>query len=371
MNTAGPATTTTRTSPRALRPRGGLLDALLMGALVWGVYAATPLGALAETAVRVARGQKDHPSWFATFRGRELAATGGPGGVGDVATSLAGATQTATLAAAAAAHRIDEEALAALIAVRGSCDDEGRCTALAPDRLAALVPGKAGVVDVDALAAGLAAAGKALSTTSPEPAIEALFVGVPALQQALTAARRSALPVPDDVEVHAPFLSPGTRRGALQGALAVLHVWRLRALAWPGEGFPVTSSYGERIHPVTGERRFHNGTDIGMPVGTTLRAVHDATVARVGDDRTSGTYVVLDHGLGVQTSWCHLDGVDARPRARLRRLDPFARSGATGRVTGPHLHYVLRVNGQAVDAERLGARALTRAAAAQATTPAP
>jgi murein DD-endopeptidase MepM/ murein hydrolase activator NlpD len=355
-------TTTNATAQGAPRPRGGLLDVVLAGALCWAVYASTPLGAIAETAVRVARGQKDHPSWFATFRGRDVAMTPTTTLTPTTTEPDAGTgTVPAAIAAAAQKHRVDVDALAALVVTRGSCDEQGRCTAVAPDRLAALVPGKTGTVDVDDLAKGLARAKDDLATTSgpisAEAAVEALFVGAPAVRIALSQAARSALPAPDDVEVHAPFLSPATRRGPLQGALVVLQRYRLRTLAWPGDGFAVTSSFGDRIHPVTGEKKFHNGTDIGMPVGTALPSAHDGTVRRAGRDSISGNYVVVDHGLGIQTSYCHLSDIDTAEHARVRRREVLGRSGATGRVTGPHLHYVLRIGDRPVDAETFGEHA--------------
>lgn len=368
--------TTTLPSPGVTRrARGGLLDVALAASLCWGVYASTPLGAIAETAVRVARGQKEHPSWFSTFRGREVAVTPSSSpATGGVHIGGADGGHPQAIALAASKHGVDVDALAALVAVRGACDAAGTCTAAAPDRLASLVPGASGDVDVDVLALGLARATRELRESGPvgsQTAVEALFVGAPALRLALAQAERSALLAPDDVEVHAAFLSPTTRRGPLQGALAVLHAYRLRTLFWPGDGFRITSSFGERIHPVTGQRKFHNGTDLGMPVGTPLPSAHDGTVRRTGTDSISGNYVVVDHGLGIQTSYCHLDVVETTERARVVRRGLLGRSGSTGRVTGPHLHYVLRIGDHPVDAEQYGTFAARVRVAAPAMAPAP
>ena len=343
------------TSPKPVRRRRGLFDFLLLLGLGWGVYAATPIGAVAETAIRVARGQKDHPSWFATFRGRDTAAASSTGTVANAALGeLARGDLPPALVKAAADHDVDADALAALVAVRGACD-AAACGADAPDKLAMFVPGASGRVDVDRLAAGLKAAKTALVTTNDELALEALFVGTPSLTLAVEQARRSALDGADDVEVHSTFLSPGQRRGPLQGALAVLLVHRLRTLAWPADGgFRISSPYGERVHPVTGLVRLHNGTDIATPTGTPLRAAHNGTVKRASVDSISGNYVVLDHGLGVQTTYCHLSEVDSVEKHRVAREAVIGRSGSTGRVTGPHLHYILRVNDRTVDAEHYG-----------------
>jgi len=341
-------------SGKTVRRRRGLLDFVLLIGLAWGVYAATPIGAVVETAIRVSRGQKDHPSWFATFRGRDTAAASSTGTVATAAMGqLARGSLPPALIKAAADHDVDADALAALVAVRGACDFSA-CGADAPDRLAMFVPGAVGRVDVDVLAAGLQAAKAALTTRNDELALEALFLGAPSLTLAVEQARRSALDAADDVEVHAPFLSPGQRRGPLQGALAVLLVHRLRTLAWPADGFRISSPYGERVHPVTGKVSLHNGTDIATPTGTPLKAAHNGTVKRASVDSISGNYVVLDHGLGVQTTYCHLSEVDSVEKHRVAREGVIGLSGSTGRVTGPHLHYILRVNATAVDAEQYG-----------------
>lgn len=344
---------TTATSP-APRRRRGLFDTVLLACLGYAVYAATPVGAVVETGIRVARGQKDHPSWFATFRGRDTAAP--PSSVANNA-ALADMAQgdiPAALQRAADTHGVNRDALAAVVAVRGACTADA-CTADAPDKLAMYAPGNAGRVDVDVIARALKAARVALATDNDELAIEALFLGTPAVTLAVEQARRSSLEGPDDVEVHGSFLAPGARRGPLQGALAVLLVHRLRTLAWPADSrFRITSPFGERVHPVTGKTTFHNGTDVGVPSGTPLMSAHNGQVKRQSVDSISGNYVIVDHGLGIQTTYCHLTEATVRERERLRRLDVIGNSGATGRVTGPHLHYVLRLSDKAVDPERYG-----------------
>jgi murein DD-endopeptidase len=343
-------------SPKPPRRRRGLFDFVLLLCLGYAVYARTPIGAVVETGIRVARGQKDHPSWLQTFRGRDTTTTS----TAETTRALADLGDfarrglPARLQAAATTHGVDVDTLAALVAVRGRCDDTA-CVATAPDRLAMYVPGSSGEVDVDVLARGLKAARAALAAADDELALEALFLGTPALELAIEQARRSGLEAAADVETHAPFLSPGARRGPLQGALAVLLVHRLRTLAWPADArFRITSPFGERVHPVTGKTSFHNGTDIGTPTGTPLLAAHHGTVKRQSVDSVSGNYLILDHGLGVQTTYCHLSATAVRERERIRRRQVVGEAGATGRVTGPHLHYILRIADKAVDPERYG-----------------
>lgn len=341
----------------APRRRRGLLDAVLMVVLVYAVYAKTPLGAIAETAVNVARGQKERPSWLATFKGRETAVRVSDEAVAD-ATAAEGALP-APIVAAAEKHKVDAEALAALFSVHGTCTQPPAapsCDMEAPPRTSALLGSLAGKarLSADDAAAAIAAGEKQLEN-NPELAVEALWVGPIPVTLAVEQARRSQLADPTDVEAHADFLSPSMRRGPLQSALAVLAVYRLRTLAWPADpGFRITSPYGERIHPVTGLKSFHNGTDVGVPTGTPLVAAHKGSVKRQSKDSISGNYVILDHGLGLQTTYCHLTEADVVEGARVKRKDVVGHSGATGRVTGPHLHYILRVRDQTVDPEKYG-----------------
>jgi murein DD-endopeptidase MepM/ murein hydrolase activator NlpD len=359
----------------------GLLDVVLVAGLFYGVYASTPLGAIIETGVRVARGQQDHPSWFATFRGRETAVLAPP------ASATSDAIRTgrvpASIAEAARTRGVDVDVLAAFVAARGTCDAAGTCTVAAPDRLGEVLLRTVGrAVAVDEVAEGLAVGGRALADAAPPwgtmgaterrdlLAVETLFVGVPAVRVAVAQAAASDAQRAADIDAHAGFLSPGLRRGPLQGALAVLLVHRLATLAWPGGDFRVTSSFGERIHPITGRSSFHNGVDIGMPKGTPVPSAWHGIVVRAGTDSLSGNYVIVDHGLGVATAYCHLDEHGVVERARVARRAPIGRSGSTGRSTGPHLHYVLRVEGKAVDPAGYGERAIN-AAATSNTVPDP
>jgi murein DD-endopeptidase MepM/ murein hydrolase activator NlpD len=361
----------------APRPVRGLLDAVLVVGLAWAVYASTPAGAIVETGIRIARGQRDHPSWLATFRGRETAvATPTMAPAGDAV--LAGRLP-APLERAARDTRVDVDVLAAFVAARGQCDDDGACAARAPDDT--FTPALAGAaghlvgadVIADALArtrADLVAAGVVTADDAAAwmLAVEALFIGPRAVGLAVAQARASRHAAAEDVDVHAPFLPPSVRRGPLQGALAVLLVHRLRTLAWPGEGFRVTSSFGDRVHPITGRVSFHNGVDIGMPTGTPVPSAQAGVVTRAARDSLSGNYVIVDHGLGVTTAYCHLDAHGVAERQRVARRFPVGPSGSTGRSTGPHLHYVLRLQGKAVDPEAHGERAQTQRPASAPTS---
>jgi len=342
--------TLSRTAPLPDR-RHGLLDAVLAGVLVYGVYATTPWGAIAESAVRLARGQKNLPSLVSTFHGRETHVALTSGLVEDA--SRAASDVHPSVVAAATKHAVDEALLSSYVSVHGTCD-ETTCTVTEPPELSVWLSGAVtSPVPVDEIALGLAKARAHFSDDGL--AIEAMFLPAAVLKRAVLQAATSDPQLANDVEVHATFISPALRRGPLQDALRVLATHRLRTLAWPVEGkWRVTSPFGERIHPVLGTRKFHNGTDVGVPTGTPLLSAHRGVVKRAGRDSVSGLYVIVDHGLGLETAYCHLSEHAVTTSTRVTRKGTLGLSGATGRVTGPHLHYILRVDGSEVDPQAYG-----------------
>ena len=118
---------------------------------------------------------------------------------------------------------------------------------------------------------------------------------------------------------------------------------------WPTRGW-VTSGYGRRIHPMTGRRHFHAGLDIAAQFGTPVIAPANARVAFSGrKNRALGKTVILDHGSGIRTWYGHLAEIHVERGARVSRGQQLGAVGSTGRSTGPHLHYVVEVNGKTVN----------------------
>jgi len=95
----------------------------------------------------------------------------------------------------------------------------------------------------------------------------------------------------------------------------------------------------------------HGGLDVAVGVGAPLRAPAAGTVLAVADLYFAGTTVVIDHGRGILTLYAHLSRVDVREGQALARGELFGASGVSGRITGPHLHWVVMVGGAAVDPE--------------------
>ena len=108
----------------------------------------------------------------------------------------------------------------------------------------------------------------------------------------------------------------------------------------------VTSEFGNRIDPFTGQRRGHTGMDLAVPTGTPIRAALPGTVTVSQYNSSYGYYVMIDHGNGLSTLYGHNSHLLAQVGQTVEAGDIIARSGSTGRSTGPHLHFEVRVNGE-------------------------
>ncbi|MBR5854567.1 MAG: peptidoglycan DD-metalloendopeptidase family protein [Paludibacteraceae bacterium] len=111
----------------------------------------------------------------------------------------------------------------------------------------------------------------------------------------------------------------------------------------------VASGYGVRIDPVYHVRKFHQGMDFTAPTGTEIYATGNARVSFVGWKQGYGNTVILDHGFGYKTLYAHLYKPLVRKGQKVRRYDIIALVGNTGKSTGPHLHYEVRLNDRPVD----------------------
>lgn len=125
---------------------------------------------------------------------------------------------------------------------------------------------------------------------------------------------------------------------------------------YPVDYVRITSSFSwRRYHPVLGRYRAHLGTDFGAAPGTPVRATADGTVSFAGRDGGYGNLIKIRHALGYETRYAHLRGFARGIRAGTKVVQGqiIGYVGATGLATGPHLHYELRKNGQALNASRV------------------
>jgi murein DD-endopeptidase MepM/ murein hydrolase activator NlpD len=113
---------------------------------------------------------------------------------------------------------------------------------------------------------------------------------------------------------------------------------------WPVKG-SISSPFGNRIHPITGESTFHSGVDISTPVGTMVRATADGIVSFSNWHNDSGYIVVLEHGHGFRTIYAHNKLNYVKVGQQVKRGDIISLSGSTGSSTGPHCHYEVWKNG--------------------------
>ena len=117
---------------------------------------------------------------------------------------------------------------------------------------------------------------------------------------------------------------------------------------WPVRGW-VTSGFGYRFDPFIGEEKIHEGIDISTPIGTPILTPANGVVSFIGNEESYGITLIIDHGYGVSTRYAHLSKVLVRLGQRVRRGDKVAQVGQTGRTTGPHLHYEVRLHGVPVN----------------------
>ena len=119
----------------------------------------------------------------------------------------------------------------------------------------------------------------------------------------------------------------------------------------PVEGSRDSSSFGSRIHPVTGRRTNHDGLDMSAPTGTPIYATADGRVEMAQWYGGYGNYVQIEHGGDIETRYGHMSRMNVRPDQEVKKGDLIGWVGSTGRSTGPHLHYEVRIAGEPVDPE--------------------
>ena len=124
--------------------------------------------------------------------------------------------------------------------------------------------------------------------------------------------------------------------------------WAATPSIWPVKGW-VTSGFGPRVSPFTEKPAWHDGLDIGAAANAPVQASAQGRVTAVGFDPKLGNLVKVDHGFGIETLYGHLAKALVKEGQRVKRGDVVGLVGSTGLATGPHLHYMVKANGQALD----------------------
>ncbi len=208
------------------------------------------------------------------------------------------------------------------------------------------------------LGAGALDAALRLDAPDPEAALEIAAIGAAARDRAIRRARAAGATAPETLEQHRRYLSDDHARLVETQVVEVLSLATALDLAWPVDpAARVTSGFGYRDHPVLRKKKLHEGVDIAVPVGTPVLAAGGGTVTRARKDDVNGNYVSIDHGHGVRTAYCHGDVLHTDTGDTVAQGAHVMDSGNTGRSTGPHLHFGLRIHGRAVDPAPFRARA--------------
>ena len=124
--------------------------------------------------------------------------------------------------------------------------------------------------------------------------------------------------------------------------------WAATPSIWPVKGW-VTSGFGPRVSPFTEKPAWHDGLDIGAAANAPVQAPAQGRVTAVGFDPKLGNLVKVDHGFGIETLYGHLAKALVKEGQRVKRGEVVGLVGSTGLATGPHLHYMVKVHGQALD----------------------
>ena len=119
--------------------------------------------------------------------------------------------------------------------------------------------------------------------------------------------------------------------------------------AMPLKAARMSSGYGMRRHPVLGRRANHKGVDLAAPTGTPIYATADGLVGKAQWFSSYGLYIRLDHGAKLETRYAHMSKLAVAAGDRVKKGDLIGYVGSTGRSTGPHLHYEVRIDGVAVN----------------------
>ena len=117
-------------------------------------------------------------------------------------------------------------------------------------------------------------------------------------------------------------------------------------LAWPVPGYTkITSNYGMRVHPITGQYKLHTGVDISAPIGANFVAANDGIVTKAGYNTAYGNMVIIDHGGGISTLYAHGSEILVTVGQTVKQNEAVLKVGSTGYSTGAHAHFEVRING--------------------------
>lgn len=153
----------------------------------------------------------------------------------------------------------------------------------------------------------------------------------------------------ENAEIAALEKAVAEERARLEAENAKARVYNGGMFAWPCPGYKrISDEYGNRMHPILGVQKFHNGLDMAAPGGTAILAAYDGDVVGAAYNNSMGNYIMIDHGSGLYTIYMHCSALYVSKGQSVTKGQNIAAVGSTGRSTGNHLHFSVRLNGNYV-----------------------
>lgn len=153
----------------------------------------------------------------------------------------------------------------------------------------------------------------------------------------------------ENAEIAALEKAVAEEKARLAAANANARVYDGGMFAWPCPGYKrISDEYGNRMHPTLGIEKFHNGIDLAAASGTSILAAYDGDVVAADYSSSMGNYIMIDHGGGLYTIYMHASALYVSKGQSVYKGQTIAAVGSTGRSTGPHLHFSVRLNGNYV-----------------------
>lgn len=150
----------------------------------------------------------------------------------------------------------------------------------------------------------------------------------------------------ENAEIAALEKAVAEERARLEAENAQARIYNGGMFAWPCPGYKrISDEYGNRMHPILGVEKFHNGLDMAASSGTPVLAAYDGDVVAADYSGSMGNYIMIDHGSGLYTIYMHCSALYVSKGQTVSKGQNIAAVGSTGRSTGPHLHFSVRLNG--------------------------
>ncbi|MDE6213817.1 MAG: peptidoglycan DD-metalloendopeptidase family protein, partial [Lachnospiraceae bacterium] len=153
----------------------------------------------------------------------------------------------------------------------------------------------------------------------------------------------------ENAEIAALEKAVAEEKARLEAENAQARIYNGGMFAWPCPSYKrISDEYGNRMHPTLGVEKFHNGLDMAASSGSSILAAYDGDVVAADYSASMGNYIMINHGSGLYTIYMHCSALYVSKGQTVSKGQNIAAVGSTGRSTGPHLHFGVRLNGNYV-----------------------